>query len=133
MSSVVPNTNAQLIEQQILLTQQQMKNTQELHCLHILGKLKMSMQHSDSEDEKDLFHNLRASVFLELKGIRDDPSDVDTVQQQMKNTQELHCLHILGKLKMSMQHSDSEDEKDLFHNLRASVFLELKGIRDVHE
>ena len=71
MSSVVPNTNAQLIEQQILLTQQQMKNTQELHCLHMLNKYKKAMRNADSEDEKELFHNLRASVFLELKEIRD--------------------------------------------------------------
>ena len=71
MSSVGPNTNAQLIEQQILLTQQQMKNTQELHCLDILDQFQVCMHHAESEDEKELFHNLRASVFLELKGIRD--------------------------------------------------------------
>ena len=61
----------QLIEQQILLTRQQLKNENETHCLRMLKKYKKAMQNAESEDEQELFHNLRASVFLELKELRD--------------------------------------------------------------
>jgi len=71
------NNQQELIQQQILLThqhilltQQQLKNTQEQHCLYMLWKYNESMLSSTSEDEKELFHNLRASVFLELKELR---------------------------------------------------------------
>ena len=61
----------QLIEQQILLIRQQLKNEKEIHCLHMLKKYKKAIQNAENEDEQELFHNLRASVFLELKEIRD--------------------------------------------------------------
>ena len=59
-----------LTRQQILLTQQQLKNTQEQHCVQMLWKYNESIKFATSEDEKELFHNLRASVFLELKELR---------------------------------------------------------------
>ena len=59
-----------LIQQQMLLTQQQLKNTQEQHCVHMLWNYNESIKFATSDDEKELFHNLRASVFLELKELR---------------------------------------------------------------
>ena len=59
-----------LIQQQILLTQQQLNNTQEHHCVHMLWNYNESIKFATSNDEKELFHNLRASVFLELKELR---------------------------------------------------------------
>jgi len=59
-----------LTQQQILITQQQLENTQEQHCVQMLWKYNESIKFATSEDEKELFHNLRASVFLELKELR---------------------------------------------------------------
>lgn len=59
-----------LVEQQILLTQQQIKNERELHCIIMLKKCIRVSKHFVSEDEKELFHNLFASIFLELKELR---------------------------------------------------------------
>lgn len=59
-----------LFEQQMLLTQQQIKNEKELHCIFMLKKYKKAIKYAECEDEMELFHNLRASVILELKELR---------------------------------------------------------------
>lgn len=59
-----------LCQQQITLNHQQIKNTQETHCVFMLWKYNKAIQYSTSDDERELFHNLRASVFLELKELR---------------------------------------------------------------
>ena len=69
MSTTTP-THDKLVEQQILLTQQQIKNERELHCIIMLKKYRKVSKHFDNEDEKELFHNLCASIFLELKELR---------------------------------------------------------------
>tara|TARA_B100000795_G_C22385117_1_gene281219 strand:- start:167 stop:406 length:240 start_codon:yes stop_codon:yes gene_type:complete len=77
MSSTETHKQNELIEQQITLNQQQItlnqqqiKNTQETHCVFMLWKYNKAIQYSTSDDERELFHNLRASVFLELKELR---------------------------------------------------------------
>lgn len=61
----------QLIEQQVLIAIQEKKNKKESHCVLMLEKYRDAVRNAESEDERQLFHNLRASVFIELKDIRD--------------------------------------------------------------
>ena len=61
----------QLIVQQILLAKQKLKNEKEAHCVLMLNEYRDAMQQSSNQDERNLFHNLRAAVFLELKELRD--------------------------------------------------------------
>ena len=63
-------TQQELIVQQILLAKQKLKNEKEAHCVLMLNEYRDAMQQSDHQDERNLFHNLRASVFLELKELR---------------------------------------------------------------
>ena len=60
----------ELIEQQILLAIQEIKNKKESHCVLMLEKYRDAMRNAESGDERQLFHNIRASVFLELKEVR---------------------------------------------------------------
>ena len=60
----------ELIVQQILLAKQKLKNEKETHCILMLNAYSDAMKNSYSEDERQLLHNLRASVFLELKELR---------------------------------------------------------------
>jgi hypothetical protein len=53
-------------------------------------------------------------------------------EQQVKNEKETHCVLMLNAYSDAMKNSYSEHERQLLHNLRASVFLELKELRGVH-
>ena len=49
------------------------KQKKEIHCLRMLNKYRKAISNSLSDDETELLHNLRASVFLELKQLRTPP------------------------------------------------------------
>lgn len=65
------NTKEQeLLQHKIELIIHQTKHAREIHCINMLNEYKKAYEYSNNEDEKVLFHNLRASVFLELKELR---------------------------------------------------------------
>ena len=55
------------------------------------------------------------------------------IEHQMLNDQEAHCILMLNEYREAIINSTNDDERNLFHNLRASVFLELKKLRDIHD
>lgn len=60
----------ELVELQVLLAKQKLKNEKEAHCVLMLNEYRDAIQQSSHHDERNLFHNLRADVFLELKELR---------------------------------------------------------------
>lgn len=57
-----------------------------------------------------------------------DQNDLDDERKQKR---ELHCMRMINKYRKAILNALSDDEAELFHNLRASVFLELKNLRGV--
>lgn len=54
---------------------------------------------------------------------------ISQVNFQTNHNREIHCITMLNEYKKAYDTANNDDEKELFHNLRAFVFLELKELR----